>query len=225
MTKVFTYIKESSSRIPSKNFKPLGSKELWRHLIDKLLNYELYIDTDSEKLIEKINQEPRYDKIISYKRKKEFIDQENDMENKLSPALDMIDNFIDQYVEDDEEIIVNTHVTSPFLTEKTIDKAINKLKEGYEFVHSVSVIQDFAWLSNSLNPINFNPKVIQRTQDLEKIFVSNGAFFIFRKKDFKKYNNRLGKKNFLFELNSIESVEIDDYDDWLLAERVINGFA
>ena len=39
---------------------------------------------------------------------------------ELSPALLMIDNFLDTFVKNDNEIIVTTHVTSPFLKKKTI---------------------------------------------------------------------------------------------------------
>ena len=31
--KLFTYIKNNSSRIPKKNFQVLGGLELWKHLI------------------------------------------------------------------------------------------------------------------------------------------------------------------------------------------------
>ena len=46
-----------------------------------------------------------------FKRKKIYV-----LENKKdsSPTLDMIKNFLTKYVKNNEEIIVTTHVTSPF---------------------------------------------------------------------------------------------------------------
>lgn len=218
---VFTYIKDNSSRIQKKNFSKLGNKELWRHLIDELRqNYKIFIDTDSENILNKCNS---LENVLAYPRDNKFIEMENDPDNNLSPVLLMVENFLKKYVHDDEEIIILTHITSPFLKKQTIKNAIRKLEEGYEFVHSVTSKQDFAWLDNINNPLNFNPNVIQRTQDLQKIYFSNGAFFIFRKKDFIKYNNRLGKNNFLYELDNIQGIEIDTQADLELAKIIYRG--
>ena len=69
-------------------------------------------------------------------------------------------------------------------------------------------------------PINFNPKIITKTQNLSPIIQSNGAFFIFKKKTFMKYNNRIGKKPFYYEINYPEALEIDTYDDLYLARKI-----
>ena len=71
-----------------------------------------------------------------------------------------------------------------------------------------------------LVPINFDPKVVVKTQNLNPIVQSNGAFFIFKKKTFMKYNNRLGKKPYYFEMNFPESIEIDMKEDLDLARRI-----
>ena len=70
----------------------------------------------------------------------------------------------------------------------------------------------FAWIkkkNNKLKPINFNPNIVTKTQNLNPIIQSNGAFFIFKKKTFMKYNNRVGKKPYYYEISFPESVEID----------------
>ena len=69
-------------------------------------------------------------------------------------------------------------------------------------------------------PINFNPKVVTKTQNLKPIYMSNGSFFIFRKKTFKKYNNRIGNNPYYYKLKFPESVEIDNKEDLNLA-RII----
>ena len=65
--------------------------------------------------------------------------------------------------------------------------------------------------------------MIQRTQDVEEVHFSNGAFFIFNKRNFKKYKNRLGDKNFYYKLNNIEAIEIDTIEDLKLAKIVYKG--
>ena len=131
--------------------------------------------------------------------------------------------FLSKFVDDDNEVIILTHVTSPFLKTETVSSAVKILGEGFDTVHSVTAKQDFAWLESFDNPINFNPKVVQRTQDLDKIYFSNGAFFIFTKKTFMKNMNRFGKNNFLYEIDKVEGLEIDTMEDLNFAKIVYKG--
>ena len=61
---------------------------------------------------------------------------------------------------------------------------LKKLK-NYEFVHSVTSHKEFAWIKtkNKAKKINFG-KTVKKTQSLDPILFSNGAFFIFKKKTF-----------------------------------------
>ena len=222
--KIFTYIKNNSSRISRKNFKILGGIPLWKHLIYNVNSFsEVFIDTDSQEVIDECNRDEMLMGVTAYSRSQKFIDMENDLKNKLSPALLMTKNFLSKFVDDENEVIVLTHVTSPFLKIETILDAITFLGKGYDAVHSVTSKQDFAWLNSFDYPINFNPSVVQRTQDLEKIYFSNGAFFIFTKKTFLENNNRFGKKNYLYEINDVEGIEIDTLNDLDFAKIVYKG--
>ncbi len=216
--KIFIIIKEISERIPRKNFQLLGDLPLWQHLVKELQDYDVYIDTDSKSIL---NECSNMNNINAYQRKQNFIDLES---GELSPALLMIDNFLDTFVDDDNEIIITTHVTSPFLKKETILKAVNILKTGkYDSVHSVTKHQEFSWLEDNMKPINFNPNVVQKTQDLPPIIMSNGGFFIFKKKTFKQLNNRIGKNPYYYPLSVPENIEIDNYDDLKLAKLVKKG--
>jgi len=178
--KVFIIIKEKSERIPNKNFQLIGNLPLWKHLIYELKEWDVYIDTDSPKIIEECKD---LNWVTAYPRKQKFIDFENLDKSKLSPALMMIDNFMDTYVHDNNEIIITTHVTSPFLKSTTLKNAIKKLNEGYDSILSVTKHHEFSWLEQigDMTPINFNPNIIQKTQDLSPVIMSKGAFFIFKK--------------------------------------------
>ena len=74
-----------------------------------------------------------------------------------------------------------------------------------------------------MSPINFDPKVVQRTQDLPVITMSNGAFSIFRKSMFKKINNRIGERPFYYTLSATESIEIETEEDFNLATIIARG--
>ena len=215
--KFFIYIKEKSERVKDKNFINFNSKPLWRNLIDELNGEEVFIDTDSN-LVHEECKEITY--INCYKRLQQHINLEISSKFKVSPALLMIERFLDYHVSDENELIVTPHVTSPFIKLNTIKDACEKLSEPYDSIQACTKHQEFAYYEGS--PVNFNPKVIQKTQDLKPIYLSNGAFFIFTKKTFKKYKNRVGPNLFLYEISGKEAVEIDNYEDLELAKLYLN---
>jgi len=115
--KYFLIIKEHSERVVNKNFIKIGGKSLWKHLVYELKGEDVYIDTDSEKILEECK---KLSWVTAYPRKQEFINYENNDKSYLSPVLMMINNFLDTYVKDDNEIIITPHVTSPFIKHQTI---------------------------------------------------------------------------------------------------------
>jgi CMP-N-acetylneuraminic acid synthetase len=220
--KIFIIIKENSERVHEKNFRLLGNIPLWKHLVCELKDHDVFIDTDSPRVI---SDSLDMTWVHAYPREQRFIDYEEYNDLNLSPVLMMIDNFLDNYVEDENEIIVATHVTSPFLKASTILAAAKILEKDdvYDSVHSVVEHQEFSWLGQNMSPINFDPSVVQRTQDLPVITMSNGAFSIFRKSMFKKLNNRIGQRPYYYTLNAPESIEIDTEEDLNLANIVRRG--
>tara|TARA_B100000780_G_scaffold279194_1_gene256353 strand:- start:9417 stop:10076 length:660 start_codon:yes stop_codon:yes gene_type:complete len=214
----FIIIKHNSERVKNKNFKKIGNQELWKHLVTTLKGQKVFIDTDSKKIIKVCNKS--FPWVNAYKRDKKFVQLEK-IKN-ASPTLLMIKNFLKKYVKDSNEVIVTTHVTSPFLKLKTIKEAAKKLN-FFDSIAAVTKDYNFAWLENKkkkLIPINFNPKIITKTQNLNPIIQSNGAFFIFKKKTFMKHNSRIGKKPYYFEIKFPESIEIDVKEDLNLARLV-----
>jgi CMP-N-acetylneuraminic acid synthetase len=131
----------------------------------------------------------------------------------------MIDRFLDEYVIDENEIIVTPHVTSPFIKLSTIQSASKMLNLGHDSVLACTKHHEFAYMNG--NPVNFNPSVVQKTQDLNPIIMGNGAFFIFTKKMFKKYKNRTGKTPYFYPLSFKESIEIDTEEDFELAQKFV----
>ena len=116
----FIIIKEKSERIKNKNFLKIGNLEMWKHLIKSLKKHKVFIDTDSKKIIKDCKR--LFPWVTPYKRDKKFISLEKS--RKASPTLSMIKNFLTKHVNNDNEIIVTTHVTSPFIKIKTINSFI-----------------------------------------------------------------------------------------------------
>ena len=210
--KFFVIIKDKSERVPDKNFFLLGDKPLWMHLLDKLQDEQVFVDTDSTRILRSC----RY----AYQRLPEHINLEKDMMFGVSPVLLMINRFLDEHVEDENEVIITPHVTSPFIKLSTMKDAAKRLEEGYDSVQACTSHKEFAYYQNK--PINFDPEVVQKTQDLEPIILGNGAFFIFTKKVFKQHNNRSGANPCFYQLGYKEAIEIDTPEDLETARRWIN---
>ncbi len=221
--KIFTIVKELSNRVPDKNFIDLDGHPLWWHLLNELDGLDVTVNTDSKKFLGQLrNSNLKSIKITE--RDQKHVDWENDDSIDSSPVEDMLFDFCQNL--EKSEMVVLTHITSPFLKKETIFDALKKLENNNEAksIHSVLQIQDFVWLKKDTvaSPINFNTDRVQRTQDLSPILVSKGAFFIARAGDILDQKKRLPEPLIFFPLNHIESVEIDNFEDLKFA-RIIRG--
>ena len=58
--KHFIYIKENSQRVQRKNFQPVANLPLWKNLIYRLSGEDVYIDTDSEEILQECKNSRQY---------------------------------------------------------------------------------------------------------------------------------------------------------------------
>ena len=219
--KIFTILKDESKRIPNKNFIELNGYPLWWHLLSELDGLDVTVNTDSQKFIKEL-QKSNLKSIKVIERDQKHIDWENDETIDSSPVEDMLFDFCETI--DKSEIVVLTHITSPFLKKETVFDAINMLQNHHnaKSIHSVSVIQDFAWLKkgNEVRHINFFTNRVQRTQDLPPILVSKGAFFIAKASDISRQRKRLPQPLIFFPLNHTQAIEIDNFEDLEFAKSL-----
>jgi N-acylneuraminate cytidylyltransferase len=116
------------------------------------------------------------------------------------------------------------------LSVKTIDKSIelyfDALDKGYDSVYSVTRFQSRFYWENG-KAINHNPAELIRTQDLSPIYEENSNFYIFSRNSFNNANKkRIGLKPLMCEVNKKEAIDIDDLDDFIIAEamaKIINN--
>ncbi|MGH8587266.1 MAG: acylneuraminate cytidylyltransferase family protein, partial [Gammaproteobacteria bacterium] len=66
--------------------------------------------------------------------------------------------------------------------------------------------------------VNHDPQNLLRTQDLEPWFEENSCLYLFSAEGFARTGARIGDRPLLFETPRLESVDIDEPDDWRLAE-------
>lgn len=123
------------------------------------------------------------------------------------------------------EHILWTHVTSPLVCEKDYELAIRvyfeQLKLQYDSLMSVKEIQNFIWSKETNSVINKEGNDYvkwPRTQNLKMIYEVNSAIFLASRKVYLKEKDRVGKRPFLLNQNSVKSTDVDWEDDFKLAE-------
>jgi CMP-N-acetylneuraminic acid synthetase len=80
-------------------------------------------------------------------------------------------------------------------------------------------VQTFAWWQG--RPLNYSLQHVPRTQDLEPVYVETSAFFVFRAEVWREQHRRIGEKPYVAVTDRIESMDIDNPDDFLLAEAIV----
>jgi CMP-N-acetylneuraminic acid synthetase len=219
VNKIFFIIKEKSERIKNKNFQKISGIPLYKISLYKFKKFKVFVDTDSEKIISECKKDKNLKHVYCYKRDEKFINMEKSLTQSPTPL--MIKNFLENFVKNEKEPIITSHVTSPFLKISSLKKALDRIRD-YDSVSSCEKIQNFSYLENlKVKPINFDPRLIQKTQSLKKIIVLNGAFFVIKKKIF--LNNglqRISNNHFFYELTIPESLDIDYREHLFLARKL-----
>ena len=207
-------MKAHSERVPNKNMRDFCGKPLYHRVLEALLGSrhikEVCINTDSKKIAEDAHS--NFDRI-------RIIDRPQYLQGDLVPMNDIIAYDLTQI---EGEHILQTHSTNPLLTTPTIDHAIvayfNNL-DRYDSLFSITRLQTRLYWQDG-RPINHDPDELLRTQDLPPVCEENSNLYIFSKKSFQKHKRRIGEKPYLFEMDKIEAVDIDEETDFQIAEAL-----
>jgi CMP-N-acetylneuraminic acid synthetase len=205
-------MKGESERVPNKNIRDFNGQPLFHHVLKTLISVEsidkIIINTDSEEIK---NLASHFEKVIIHERPKELI-------GGMVPMNDIIAYDIEK---SGDTNFIQTHSTNPLLKTKTIQLALDQyinLKGKIDSVFSVTRLQTRLYWGDG-SPINHNPEELLRTQDLDPVYEENSNFFIFSKSSFiNSGKKRIGKTPKMFEVNKLEALDIDEPEDFLLAE-------
>ena len=207
-------MRHHSVRVPGKNYRPFAGKMLYHHIIDSLLGCDMIsetvIDTDSPVITEDARK--NFPQVTLLERPEDLRSDTTSMNKVLMHSVTCID--ADYYLQ--------THSTNPLVSSRTIERAIKMFldkKDSCDSLFSVTKIQKRLW-SSQRKPINHDPSVLLRTQDLDPLYEENSCIYIFSKDILLDLKNRIGKKPVLFEMDPIEAWDIDDESDFCIAEAL-----
>jgi CMP-N-acetylneuraminic acid synthetase len=213
-------MKANSERVKGKNFRLLAGKPLFQWILDALLaNAEIdqvVINTDAKNILLE-NGLLESNRVVIRERKPELCGDLVSM--NLILADDIAAVPADTYL--------MTHTTNPLISSDTIGQALDIYHEklaSYDSLFSVNKVQT-RFYRTDMSPVNHDPDDLIRTQDLEPWFEENSCIFIFNSESFVQTNARIGKSPQMFITPALESVDIDEPEDWemasALAERIV----
>ncbi len=205
-----------SKGIPFKNIKNFCGEPLIYWVLDSLERstkvQEVFVATDCKE-IANVVERFGFTKVKVYNRSEESA---NDTASTEMVLLE----FIENNSFNEEDLIVLVQATNPFTREFDFDNAIKLLinKEGDSLLTCVRT-KRFFW-SEDGTPINYDYRSRPRRQEFKGTLMENGAFYINRVSNIKSTRNRLSGKIVIYEMPEYTGVEIDEEDDWYIAEKL-----
>jgi len=114
---------------------------------------------------------------------------------------------------------LQTHSTNPLLRAQTIGASIEAFLDSSQrdSLFSVTRLQRRLWDADG-RAVNHDPNHLLRTQDLPPVYEENSCLYIFSKPILEERRNRIGERPLLFEIDRIEAWDIDDEQDFQIAE-------
>lgn len=201
-----------SERVPGKNYRDFCGKPLYFYITSTLLMCpsisQVVIDTDSARI--------RQETAAMFEQVR-VLDRPEHLRDATVPINDVLLHDVERVPAD---VYVQTHSTNPLLRTETIERAISVFLDGWpelDSLFSVSRLHTRLYDAGGL-PLNHDPAVLIRTQDLPPIYEENSNLYIFTASTLRERQNRIGDHPNMFEIDRAEAWDIDDEIDFAIAE-------
>ncbi|MGN1167880.1 MAG: cytidylyltransferase domain-containing protein, partial [Lachnospiraceae bacterium] len=199
-----------SKGIPNKNFRIVNGKPLIAYCIENALKSEFITDilvsTDSPEIELLAN----FYGIQCLRRRKELCGDEVTLDTVV---YDACKDYYGDYV-------ITMQPTSPTLKYTTLDQAIElAMQNQSDTLISVVNKPHLAWIENNGKLVPDYEERVNR-QYMPKRYLETGAFVI-SKREVVTENTRIGKSVSVYEISEREAVDIDNFQDLLVAEAIL----
>ena len=206
----FVPIRLNSKRVVGKNLKMLGNKPLLQYILETLVKVqgldEIYVYCSQESIIPYLPEGVK------------FLKRDTSLDSDETLGKEIYEAFVKEI---DADVYMLAHTTSPFVKAETIEDALQAVtSEKHDSAFSAQKIQTFTWYNG--NPLNYSLKEVPRTQTIEPVYVETSAFYIFRREVWTELNQRIGNNPYMALTDTIESVDIDNPEDFEFASVIID---
>lgn len=204
-------MKLNNRRLPQKNTKSFtNGKPLCYYILSTLLTVEdideVYVYCSNPDICEYIPEG------VKYLKRSDSLDQDT------TSMTEVLTCFTEEVPAD---IYVMTHTTAPFITKESIQKGLDAVKSGeYDSSFAAKKLQDFLWKDGVA--FNYTLDNIPRTQDLPVLYEETSGFYVYQKEVMSELHRRIGKHPYIVEVGEIESVDIDEAEDFIIADAIFN---
>ncbi len=125
--------------------------------------------------------------------------------------------------------IVALQATSPIRESSDIDAALEQFeRDSLDSLLTVNEVEDFfSWRIGTdgvPSSVNYDWRKRRRRQDIEKRYLENGSFYVFRPWLLRTTNNRIGGRIGLFEMGREKMFQIDRPEDIQLCSAIMTGY-
>lgn len=215
MNIAFIPVRCGSKSIPFKNIKFFCGKPLVYWNLEALQNSnnidEIFVATDCDEIKEIVNN-------FSFSKVKVY-ERDNKNAGDTASTESVMLEFINKNNFKDNDLFLLVQATSPLTQTKDFDNAIKKLHDdNADSLLTCIRTKRFIWNDNGTT-LNYDYLNRPRRQDFDGLLMENGAFYINSISNIKKDQNRLSGNISIFEMEEHTAVEIDEEDDWHIAEK------
>ena len=208
-------MRHNSVRVEGKNYRRLAGVPLFHYILRTLAECPsisgVVIDTDSDVIRRDVEESFPHVTLLTRP------------EHLRADDVPMTEILFHDANHVSADLFLQTHSTNPFLKPETIEKALacwREVRHVHDSLFSVTRIQARLW-DSAVRPLNHNPWMLLRTQDLPPVFLENSNFYVFPPDLIKTSRRRIGDRPKLFEMDPLESLDIDDQTSFILADRLM----
>ncbi len=213
--KVYAFVpaKGTSERVENKNMRFLDGERLYIKALKTLLKCkeidQVFLDTESEEMYQLADYLPI-----------KFMKRDISLANNKTDGHKLFMNEVNSYP--DADIYVQLLCTSPFISPKTIDNAIRKIKDTPELDSAVMMKKDkyYFWKNNKPT---YNINHIPNSKDLDDVISESMGLYIHKKDSAIKTQRRYGNNPFFIFGNPEELIDVNTPEELAFAKMYAKG--
>lgn len=208
-----------SKRIPRKNIKDFLGKPIIGRTIETAINSKIFDEVMvSTEDMEIANISTMYGAKVPFFRS---VENANDFAGTEKVVIEVLSRYEELNMQFD--LVCCIYPTTPLMTKERLIQCKNKLLlENYDTVFPVlrygHPIQRALKINGNKIEMVWPEYVEARTQDLEIYYHDAGQYYWLDVKEFKKRKELYSSNTGYIELTEMEAQDIDNIDDWNLAE-------
>ena len=202
-------VRAGSQRVKNKNIRPFAGSSLLEIKIKQMQRIKeldgVIVNSDSDEMLD-----------IAKSLGAETVKRDTYFASSSVPINEV---YVDLANHCDSDLILFADATNPLIKDETVKQVIQTYFHNinkYDSCNTVDVVKLFLWKDGK--PLNYSEDNKPRSQDLPDIYAINSAINIISKDNMVKKRAFVGSTPFLFPIDAVEGLDIDNEIDFEFAE-------